>query len=328
MTKKELVLKAFHNEKTDRVPVGFWFHYLENELLDGFTEPALIEENRKGQEKFYRDFEPDFVKIMTDGFFVYPNPLLACAQKAAELAALQPLGPQHLWITRQVEFAKSIAALYQGQIMSFYNIFAPINVFRFCRPEGAQSAEDLFARFYQEDRKAITHAMNVVASDIAALSRRIVTETSIEGIYYSTQDVRSMEQRDAIHADIIGPSDKTVLKAVETSLNILHICGYEGHRNNIKHFVDYPAHVINWACVVEQLSLNSGKELFGGRPVIGGFANTKDSVLYKGSKDEIQAQTRRLLSESGRQGVILGADCTLPRDINLEHLRWVREAAT
>jgi uroporphyrinogen decarboxylase len=61
--------------------------------------------------------------------------------------------------------------------------------------------------------------------------------------------------------------------------------------------------------------------------VIGGFDNTAAGVLYKGSRAEIEAETDRILKESGRIGVALGADCTLPRDIKLEHLEWVRARA-
>ena len=46
--------------------------------------------------------------------------------------------------------------------------------------------------------------------------------------------------------------------------------------------------MINWAVHVEQFGLKEGKELFGNRAVIGGFAQTKESILYKGTKEEIE----------------------------------------
>ena len=91
-------------------------------------------------------------------------------------------------------------------------------------------------------------------------------------------------------------------------------------------YKDYDVKVINWAVVVEQVPLKKGKELFGGRAVIGGFANTKEGLLYKGSKEEIESYTRNLLDEAGTTGVIIGADCTIPEDTPLERLEWVRQA--
>ena len=78
---------------------------------------------------------------------------------------------------------------------------------------------------------------------------------------------------------------------------------------------------------VEKLPLERGKELFGGRAVIGGFGNTKADLLYTGNEAVIKAAARSLLAKAGRTGVILGADCTVPGDIDLRHLEWVREAA-
>jgi uroporphyrinogen decarboxylase len=50
-------------------------------------------------------------------------------------------------------------------------------------------------------------------------------------------------------------------------------------------------------------------------------------VLYSGTKEEVQAETRRLLDHAGTKGVILGADCTVPKDIDSERFNWVRDAA-
>jgi uroporphyrinogen decarboxylase len=78
---------------------------------------------------------------------------------------------------------------------------------------------------------------------------------------------------------------------------------------------------------VEGISLGTGKKLFGGKPLIGGFDNTVNGLLYRGGKEAIEAETDRLLKEAGRRGIALGADCTVPRDIDLQRLAWVRERA-
>ena len=74
------------------------------------------------------------------------------------------------------------------------------------------------------------------------------------------------------------------------------------------------------------MELEDGKKLFSGRAVLGGFGNSTEDVLYKGTKEEIKAETKRLLDKAGTIGVILGADCTVPRDTPREHFQWVREA--
>ena len=52
-SKKELVRKALHNEHPERIPVGFWHHYLsETEFNGGLADPALLEKNLDGARKF------------------------------------------------------------------------------------------------------------------------------------------------------------------------------------------------------------------------------------------------------------------------------------
>ena len=61
--------------------------------------------------------------------------------------------------------------------------------------------------------------------------------------------------------------------------------------------------------------------------MLGGFGNTEKDILYTGDKESITNYTKELLKDAGTQGVIIGADCTIPGDMPYEHLEWVREAA-
>jgi uroporphyrinogen decarboxylase len=334
MNKREWVTRAFRNETTEKVPMGFWFHYTKDELVDGFEHPEMFEQNLAGHRKYYRELQPDFIKIMSDGFFIYPNKEFREAKTAADLRRVKSIGADHPWIEKQAAFVKTLTELFGKDVLSFYNIFSPATFFKFIRQAAgtplSPEPETLFMDLAAEDPQALRHALEVVAGDLALLARRVIAEGGADGIYFSTQDITDPRFNTAFHRELIQSADFTVLKGASAAkpgvINILHICGYEGHRNNLEHYVDYPADVFNWASVCENVSLGEGKKLFGGKPVLGGFANTTRDILYRGSKDEIQGETRRLLKEAGRQGVILGADCTIPRDTDLERLRWVRES--
>lgn len=130
------------------------------------------------------------------------------------------------------------------------------------------------------------------------------------------------------YKEYISESDLIVLKAANRAhgQNILHICGYKGASNDVTIFKDYPVQVVNWAVGPEGLSLKEGKRLFGGKTVLGGFENTEEGLLYTGSKEDIQAKARELVAENGQQGIIIGADCTIPSDIDNRRIAWVREA--
>ena len=94
--------------------------------------------------------------------------------------------------------------------------------------------------------------------------------------------------------------------------------------NNLELFKDYDAAAINWAVHAEGVTLGEGKKLFGGKPVFGGFEQA--TVIYKGARPHVEDETFNILDEVGQLGVMIGADCTVPNDIDERRLGWVVEA--
>ena len=309
--KRELVLKAFRGESVDRVPVGFWHHFTtEDEWLHGFENPEIIDKNKAGHKKFIEEVKPDFVKLMSDGFFAYPQPAFKDFKSISDLQTIEPLGANHPWISAQVELVKSLIADFPEDIVAIYNIFAPVTYLKWL--VGKVSGGD-----------------DLIAEDIASLSQRVIEEAGTDGIYLSVQSIQDERVSAEIYKEIIAPSELKVLEAANGAKghNILHICGYEGARNNIELFKDYPAQVVNWAVGPEGISLAKGLNIFRGRTVLGGFENGKDGLLYTGTKKAIQEKVREIIADTGTHGLIIGADCTIPSDINHERIEWVREAA-
>ena len=328
MSKRELVLKAFKGEKVDRGPVGFWHHFTsEDEWLAGFGNQTIIDKNLAGHQAFLSEVKPDFVKLMSDGYFAYPNERLKKVQSIKDLAAIEPLGADHPWISEQVELVQKIRAGFTEDLVAIYNIFAPVTYLKWLLGE-VSGGDDLIADFLVQDSQKLKKVLDVIAQDIASLSQAIIKDAGADGIYLSVQSIQDARVSVEDYQEIIAPSELTVLNAAKSvgGVNILHICGYEGARNDIHIFADYPAHVFNWAVGPEGISLKEGREIFKGRAVLGGFENGKDGLLYRGSKEEIQAETKRLIEETGKDGLILGADCTIPSDIAVERIQWVREA--
>ena len=125
----------------------------------------------------------------------------------------------------------------------------------------------------------------------------------------------------------MAPYEKEVMENANklSRINLLHICGYHGRANHLELFTDFEAAAVNIAVFVEGVSLSEGKKLFGGKPVFGGFA--QDTVIYRGTKQEVKEAAWSILDECGQIGIMLGADCTVPNDIDDSRLEWVRQAA-
>lgn len=329
-SKRELVLKAFRGEPVDRVPVGFWHHFTnEDEWLVGFGNQAIIEKNLAGHQAFLAEVEPDFIKLMSDGYFAYPNERLKKVQSIKDLADIEPLGADHPWISEQVELVQKIRAGFTEDLVAIYNIFAPVTYFKWLIGKVA-GGDDIIADFLVEDAVLTKRVLDVIAQDIAALTERIIKEAGADGIYLSVQSIQDARVSAEDYKAFIAPSELAVLEAANAAggVNILHICGYEGARNDVHLFTDYPAQVINWAVGPEGISLAEGRKLFGGRTVLGGFENGKNGLLYTGSQAVIQDETKRLIAEAGKVALIIGADCTIPSDIEAERIQWVRQAAS
>ena len=324
MSKRELVFRVLDQKPAERVPVGFWFHFASPDKLQDYS-PETIEVNRTGHLRFIREFAPDILKIMTDGFFIYPNETLASLTTPADLDRVEASHPAQ-WIDDQVALAKELVEVYGKEAATFYNIFSPSTHILF-QSRAWRNPLLTQERLLRENPEGYAHALGEIAKDLSELIRRVISEAGVDGIYLSVRSIANVPTAD--YARYIAPSELTLLSDANalSDYNLLHICGYAGYRNDINAFRDYPVKAVNWAVTAEKISLLEGRDLFPGKALIGGFENTKEGVLYRGSREEIEAETDRLLRSAGSTGVILGADCTVPSDIPLSHLKWVRQRA-
>lgn len=313
MTKKERVLNAFNNRPVDKIPMGFWYHFSPD---DDFGQETVNE-----HLKWYRDADLDFIKVMCDGYFNYPNPFIQTVTCADDWFNITPLGDDHPWITKQVERAKGVVEGVNGECCVFYNVFNPMSLMRF------GTSEELLMEHLHQNPAAVCHAFEVIAQDIKAMVRRLIAEAGCTGIYYCVQNAEKFRFTANEYRNLVRPAELAILEYANalSEDNILHCCGWAGDENRYEVWQDYPAKAINWAVYVENMTLAEGKKFFGGCCVLGGFDNRKGAVLYSGTKEEVQQETERIVKEAGEIGVILGADCTLPADIGAERLRWVRE---
>jgi uroporphyrinogen decarboxylase len=323
MTNKERLFKAFNQEAVDRIPVGFWFHFLTGyDIFRALEDPELIEKNYAGHKRFIEAFHPDFVKIMSDGFFAYPDPALREPSGLEDLRRVRGIGQDHPWIQKQVELIRRVTAL-QKDTAYFYNIFSPSSLLKI------SLGPERYFSFFREDPRIFAEVLEALGRGVAAQAEQAIKAGGADGIYLSVQNPDAGIMGDGEYAEYISPSDQMVLAAANAAgdNNILHICGYEGAVNRLESWTGYSAKAYNWAVAVEGVGLRAGKKLFGGRAVIGGFVNTPGALLHAGSREEVESFTEQLVAESGRTGVVIGADCTVPSDIALERLNWVRDKA-
>jgi uroporphyrinogen-III decarboxylase len=315
MDKKERLLNAFNNKSVDHVPSGFFYHFPEKAVSN--------EEVAQAEIGYYQSIDADFIKIMSDGYFNYPNPQIREFTSAADWKKLKPLGKDSEFVAGQIKRCGMISERLNGACCTFYNVFNPMSYLRF------EIGDERLMHDVREDEDAVKMALDTIAEDVIAIGEGAIKEGGCEGVYYCLQNAEINRFTEEEYKRIVAPSERRALNRINRAgeNNILHLCGYAGIPNHLEVWKDYESKVVNWAVFVEKMDLVRGKEYFGGRCVLGGFDNTASGVLQKGTKKEIQEYTHDLLEKAGTTGIVLGGDCTFPRGFDVQRFRWVMDEA-
>jgi len=327
--RKKVVQDFIENKTPSRVPTGFWHHFVSfhNHHM-GLKDTQVRKDVIQGQKDYIDQTQPDFVKIMSDGYFGHPAVLDNSIENVKDLKKVKSVGENHIWINEQVENVKEICDYIDKQLLTYYNVFSPLQYIRLKFEELDENFE-IFTRLFFNDPDAMINAANEIEQDVKSLIDKLFTETNLDGIYYSVQSVQGKKADDAFHKTFVEPSDLSIMEHIKkyTDNIMIHICGYGNYTNDLRRYVDYPAKVFNWATATENVSLHEGKEIFRGKPVLGGFDNKPESILYNGNDEELKDYIYGMLDAAGTKGVALGADCTIDPSIKPERLERIREIA-
>lgn len=328
MNKRERFMNVLAGKPVDYVPVAFFHHFtVYSEWMTGLQNPEVFEKNIVGHEKARKDFDPDIVKVMNDSLMIMPVDV-SMVKVAADLRKVVPPAKGSPWMEKSKELTNRVLAYYKdSEAPKYVTGFSPFMVLRTSFDQAFRGEDNKIKllNFLKEDPASFLAALDIIGDAIMQLNEMLVHECGAEGLYFSVNN-QSHYFPDDIYREYITPSDKKVIAHANTlsNINLLHICGYAGKANNLELFKDYDIAGFNWAVHAEGVSLSEGKKLFGGKAVFGGFE--QDTVIYTGTREEVEEFTYKILDDAGQVGVMIGADCTVPADIDDKRLEWVRQA--
>lgn len=315
MTKKQRVMAALKGEPVDRPPVSFWRHFA--------GEDAKGVRCAEQHAAFYRATDLDFIKVMHDGLTA-PCPLQV--QSIEDLRDYRVQGRENPYIRDYVERAKRVSDALGDEVYVYCNVFAPLTLLR-------RIGDEKLMAFIRADKPAVLHAMEVLSEELALLCELLIREAGCLGVFAAFQGAETTRFTPEEFAEIVRPYDLRMLQAANeaSDYNILHFCAWDEIKNQMQLWQDYPGRVVNWAIYVDGLDLAAGRDYFGGRTVMGGFDNRRGRVLYQGTREEVEAETRKILRDyaaatGSLQGLIVGADCSFLTDFELERFNWVSQA--
>lgn len=326
--RRQLLQDVFDGKPVDRVPCGFWHHFVVGpDQFAGLERPEILERAVEGHRRYFEQVQPDMMKIMSEGFFGYPPIMDNAFETEADLRSIRAVGAEHPWITEQVKHVKRIADLFRDKVMCFYNIFSPLQMIRI-RFDFLDEQFDRFVELAEAYPEAFHQAGQEMMKDVMTLTEKLFSEAKIDGIYFCVQNIQSEKYDLELYKRIVEPCEKPVLDLANTlgDNNILHICGYAHHTNKFDYYKNYVAKVYNWATYTENISMAEGKAYYNGASVLGGFDNNAGTLIDTGSAEALNAYTKQLIIDNGFTGYIIGADCSIPNDIDDNQVRIIRDA--
>jgi len=303
MNKIQRVQAAVKGNLPDRVPASFWFHFPK--------EMAHGKESAKAHLDYYRQADLDFLKIMNE----HPYEVDIAIKNPADWRKIRPAPLSSKFYQAQLDEIKMITDALGGDCLTTTTIFNPFS-------SGNHASGKLVTEHLKMDPDSVHIGLGTIAESLAEFAVACL-DAGADGIYFSAQGGEADRFEEHEFLDFIKPHDLTVLNAVKDKgdFNILHIC-----RDNIRlHlYSNYPGTVINWAATApHNIPLTAGKKLFN-RTILGGMDNL--GVIVHGTPEAIQAEVHQVINDFGVKNLIIGADCTLPTDIDIANIRAAVEA--
>lgn len=289
------------------VPAAFFIHF-----------PPEYRYGRAAVDKhleYFRYTGMDFVKIQ----YEFPFPQRPEIQSPADWSLMPRYG--QAFFQDQLDIVAGLVQAVHGEALVIQTLYSPF------MSAGHTTTDRTITEHIRTDPKQVQVGLETITESILWFVRECV-KLGIDGFYASTQGGEGGRFPDpALFERFVKPYDLAVMHEIDRacSFNILHICDYQAAYDDLAPFLDYPGHVVNCPLTIggQAVTPREMADLFG-RPYMGGL--DRHGTIATGSLDEIRARVQALLREAPER-FILGADCTLPGDIDWDHIRTAIAAA-
>ncbi|MBE9525196.1 MAG: hypothetical protein IMY76_08850 [Chloroflexi bacterium] len=308
MNRREVVLSLKNPDTaTPYIPAAFFTHF----------DPTF----HRGQAaidkhlEFFRYTEMDFVKIQYETKFPNRPEII----KPADWEKMPCYGAdfyEDAW-----HIAEGLVAEAGKDALVLMTLYSPF----MCA--GHSIGKDALMTHFQEDSEKTRKGIEIITDSLMIFVKGCIAR-GIDGFYHSTQGGETDRFGGTpIFDTCIKPYDLALMEEINTQceFNILHVCDYWGGYTDLTPFLDYPGDVVNSSLTLGEKTL-SAKEVSGmfGRPFMGSL--DRHGIITTGSLADIEAAVEAACEDAPSK-FMLGADCTLPSEIDWENIKTAVEAA-
>ena len=302
MNKRDAVLSILDSQADQAyVPAGFFIHF----------DPAF----HRGQAainkhlEYFQYTDMDFVKIQYEDNF----PLLPQIQNPDDWAHMPHY--DEAFFANQLSVVKGLLEAAQKEALVLMTLYSPL----MCAAKTA--GRDVLETHLRTAPDKVQKGMEIITDSLMIFVKACI-RLGIDGFYTSTQGGEADRFGGTpLFNDYIKPHDLALMNEINEQclFNILHVCDYYSGYDDLATYLDYPGHVVNCSQEVggEYVSSKELAAMFK-RPFMGGLE--RKGTIATGSEAEIVAATTAILQDAP-EAFILGADCTLPDDVNWDNIR-------
>lgn len=319
MTKKERVIAAIEGKEPDKIPSGFSLHFPKEVAYGDVAVDTHI--------RFFEESDTDILKIMNENLVPYMGEIVHGSdfQKVRKMTLDDP------FMQDQIDLVKKILARCDRTAFTLGTLHGVTasSIHPLEKMDPAYTYEDVrekLCRLLREDKDTVLAGMQRITDVMCDLAREYI-RLGVDGIYYAALGGETRFFTDEEFEQYIKPFDLQIMKSIREAGGycFLHICK---DRLNMDRYRGYGAYadVVNWGIYEAPFSLEEGKKLFPGKTIMGGLPN-RHGVLVDGPKEAVREEVHKVISQFGRAGFILGADCTLATEQDMGLLRAAVEAA-
>jgi uroporphyrinogen decarboxylase len=308
VSKRDTILSVLNSTTPPAyVPAGFFIHF-DKSCHRG---QAAIDRHLE----FFHHTGMDFVKIQYENTFPRREDITC----AADWARMPLYGKD--FYEDQLNIIKGLIKAVGGDAPVIATVYSPF----MCA--GHTTGNDEINEQMRDDPQAVKKGMEIVTESLLGFVRDCIA-AGVDGFFAPTQGQESYRFADGdLFEECIQPYDLVLMQEMQQAcdFNILHICDFHSGYTDLSPFLDYPGHVVNCSQEVgsQTRSLEEMAEFFS-RPYMGGV--DRKGVLATGTKAQIEAMVGSLVEQAPAR-FILGADCTLPGDIDWDNIRTAIDVA-
>jgi uroporphyrinogen decarboxylase len=303
MTRMERVMAAVNGAEVDRVPVCFWHHFQPEGSGRAMAEATL--------RFFDEEFDLDIAKVMPDIPYPFPRKSVQAVDDWRLLEPIDQLRSRYFHERAEcVAMLRDVLGFSTPVIMT---VFSPLAEAMY-----AARDRDLFMTHLAEQPAVIHEALTIIAENLAAHMRDVIA-AGADGVFFALQGCSRALMSEEQYREFGRPYDLMALRGASSGwLNVLHV---HGERDLMfEQVLDYPIQVLSWSDRIAGPSLREARVLTS-KCLMGGW--NEFGALSNGPEEQIAAEARDALAQTGGRKFILANGCSVPDDTDP---RWLEAA--